>query len=311
MSHICRTGKLDRRGGRRKRWSVRQKEELLRRFVQWGWDFKGWSPETARAYRSKVRTTDNWLVEKRSCSVITARAKDLQAYLFSRTPTARNRNTIRQALVAFGEFLVDEGIWEANRALALPRLPEPQLLPKALDVEVANKIETAAKSFGAQIECMVLVMLYEGLRRSEVVSLEWRHVRGDWLLFHGSKAKGGQLRERSLPLHPKVKAALARWRLECTDARWVFPSPRYPGRPVSVRTFNTRIHEVGEVAGHHLYPHLLRHTAATRLLETGADLRDAQEFLGHASPSTTAIYTKIRPVRLKEAVDRLNYEEDV
>jgi site-specific recombinase XerD len=66
--------------------------------------------------------------------------------------------------------------------------------------------------------------------------------------------------------------------------------------------------DVGELAGIHLYPHLRRHTCPTTLLEAGVDLRTVQEWLGHASPTTTASYTHVRPAMLKEAGDKLSYD---
>jgi len=59
-----------------------------------------------------------------------------------------------------------------------------------------------------------------------------------------------------------------------------------------------------------MYPHMLRHTFATRLMETtGGDIRSAQEALGHADPKTTSIYLRVRPARLKDAFESLTYEE--
>jgi site-specific recombinase XerD len=94
---------------------------------------------------------------------------------------------------------------------------------------------------------------------------------------------------------------------QTTEARWVFPSDRRLGQPESRTWIRVRLHEVGDMVGIHLHPHLFRHTVATELLESGADIRDVQAFLGHASISTTQIYTQVRPARLQEAVERLSF----
>lgn len=296
---------------RGRRVALKRKREIFFQFEKWGWDEKGWSPNTRKAYRQRVVKADAWLTENRSVSILYASQKDLKKYLFSTAPTARNRNNIRQALVGFGEFLVEEGLAEANNALALKRLPEPELLPKALETEIAHRIEVAAKHTGAMEEAMVLILLYGGLRLHELQSLEWRHLEGDWLKFTGSKGRGGAGKPRNVPLKPKVVQAIKRWRGQSQSPRYVFASPKNLERPMSKTWVHKIVREIGETAGlEGLHPHALRHTAATRLLETGADLATVQVFLGHASPQTTARYLKVRPPLLKEAVARLNYVDE-
>ena len=113
-----------------------------------------------------------------------------------------------------------------------------------------------------------------------------------------------------MPIHPDLAVALGKWHVECPSARWVFPSPRDPDRQASFTWIRDHVESIGDTVGVDLHPHALRHTAATRLLETGADLRTVQEFLGHASLATTTVYTKIRPARLVEAMRRMTYEEE-
>ncbi len=111
-----------------------------------------------------------------------------------------------------------------------------------------------------------------------------------------------------MPLHPEAVAATARWRARCPSLRWLYPSPRYPDQPIGYTTVHRRLKEIGQDVGvPGLAPHVLRHTCATAVLEAGADLRAIQELLGHASPDTTAIYTRVRPARLAEAVGRLDF----
>lgn len=288
---------------------MRQKDALFIQFTQWGWDERGWSPVTRRRYDHRVRAADAWLVKNRKVSVLFASTKDLKAYLFSTTPAAPNRNNIRQALVAFGAFLVDEGIRPDNPASDLKRLPEPDPVPKALTPKEVHRCLVAAKHMGPMIEALITLLFYTALRRTEARTQEWANVEEEWIEFSAGKRRGGAVRRRKIPLPKPARDALARWRAQCSDPQWVFPSSRLQGRPVSERHFNTLVEEVGKIAGVHLHPHICRHSAATRLLETGADLRTVQEFLGHADPKTTARYLRVRNVRLKDASDRLNYEE--
>jgi integrase/recombinase XerD len=277
---------------------------MFREFERWGFDERGWSQATRERYYRRALAADRWLTVNRGVSLIWATPKDLKAYLFSTPPNARNRNNVRQAMIGVGAFMVAKGITEANPALALPRLPEPESLPHALESAQARAVGLMAPSVGPMAQALVAVFLYAGLRKTEARLLEWASVSDDgWLRFRGKRSK-----ERAVPLHARAQVILRRWRDESPDpdGRWVFPSPRRVGSPASETHVRTLIYEVGEAAGiPKLHPHTLRHTAATELLEAGADMRTLQEFLGHADPKTTAIYAKVRPPRLREAVDRM------
>jgi integrase len=284
---------------------VRQKDALFAQFNEWGFDEKGWTPHTRNRYTHRIRAAEEWLTKNRKVSVLFADTKDLKAYLFSTTPSARNRNNIRQALVAWCEFLIDQGIGKANPALGLKRLPEPDSFPKAISPKEAHRVEVAARHHGPMVEALILVMLYGGLRRDEARLLQWGHLDDGWLRFQG---KGNKT--RAVPVAKVLGRALDRWKAKSLEPVWVFPSPKFPERPMSESYLRTLVLAVAETAGVDLHPHKLRHTAATRLLETGADMRTVQEYLGHSSASTTAIYLKVRPVRLKEAISRLTYVEE-
>jgi integrase/recombinase XerC len=283
--------------------SRRAKDHLLIAFERWGFDERGWSSLTRKQYRGRVEAADAWLQTKRSVSVVWAKPADLKAYLFSTPPTARNRNNIRQALIGFGYFLIDQGFGQVNAALSLPRLPEPGSIPKALVEQLLQRLDGAARTLGPMTDALFCLLFWAGLRKNEARTLEWGHVDEGWVRFKG---KGGK--ERAVPLHWRAQEALGKWHVECPDPRWVFPSPKLPDRPISERYVHTLISEVGDLAGvAGLHPHLLRHSIATLLIEATGDIRTVQEFLGHADPKTTTIYTLVRPTRLKEAVDRLEF----
>jgi integrase/recombinase XerD len=280
----------------------RQAERLFLDFVKWGFDERGWAKDTRRNYRLRIRATDLWLRENRSKTLIGANQRVLKDYLFHTTPNPRNRNHIRQALIAFYDFLVDKGYREDNPAGGLPRLPTTRSLPKAITVEEARRALRAARVFGPKVEVLISLLFYTGMRRGEIRTLEWSSIQDDWIRFYSSKSRT----EREIPLHPEAGLALAKWRPLCRGAVYVFPS-RDPDKPMSASSLGKLVREVGEMAGVRLYPHLCRHTCATTLMEKGVELRTLQEWLGHASPQTTAIYTRVRSPMLKEASDVLDY----
>lgn len=282
---------------------MKQRDTVLAEFSKWGWDQKGWSPTTRNRYARRALAAEMWLYEHRGVSIRWATPKDLQAYLFTAS-TARNRNNIRQALIGFGDFLVDRGYADVNNATTLKRLPEPRLLPRALTEDQAYRIEIAARSFPLEQQTLILCLLYTGLRKTELRLLERRHIiNNEYLHFTG---KGNK--DRVVPLHPQVAVVLSSWLSQNTDARWVFSSTRYKGRPISDTTFRLWVKRVGEDAGvPELHPHACRHTFATTLAENDAKLEEIQELLGHADPKTTRIYVEVRPVRLKDVIGHLSY----
>jgi integrase/recombinase XerD len=157
----------------------------------------------------------------------------------------------------------------------------------------------------------MLELLYAtGARISEVVGLSVGDIDFDESLV---RLFGKGSKERIVPYGSAAGAALDEWfspsgRAEMVPARWkrrddaeaVFLNQR--GGRLSRQGAWLVINKYGELAGirDHLSPHVLRHSCATHLLDHGADLRIVQEMLGHASISTTQVYTKVSQERLWE-----------
>lgn len=286
--------------------STKARRLLFLKFGQWGSDERGWSIQTREQYIWCIDHADRWLQERKNTSVVWAKTPELKGYLFSLPPNARTRNHRRQALVAFGAFLVEEGHTDVNHALMLPRVPETRRLPKGLSPRKARALEKASRDFGPKVELLIAVLLYSGLRRTAACSLEWSQFESNYEYVRFVN-KGGD--ESVKYVHPKVRDLLKAWLQQCPDARWVFPSPQRNGHHLTAHWVEWAVKRVGEEAGLKVHPHQLRHTAATRLLELGADIREVQEFLDHASLSSTQIYTRVRPKRLKRSIDALDYAE--
>lgn len=288
----------------RRGMTKRYRAEVFGAFERWGWDENGWAKTTRYRYRRRAEAADRWLTDQGKVHLVWSSTADLRAYLFSTTPTPQNRNDIRSALVAFSKFCIAQGYREDNPAAPLPRLTVPRAQPHSLTIEEAQRVVKVTQHLGPMDRAMVLLYLYTGLRKSEGRLLEWRNVSPGWVRVLGKGSK-----ERDVPLHPTADAALSAWHSTCTDARWVFPSPKFVGRAVSDTYIADTVAHVGRMAGlRRLHPHAFRHTMATRMLETGSDLRDAQVALGHASPKTTSIYVTIRPARLRNALGRLDFD---
>ena len=152
----------------------------------------------------------------------------------------------------------------------------------------------------------MLLMYACGLRVSEAATLEVTAIDG---IIGFIRVIGKGNKERQVPLPQPVLAELrSLWKTH-RDKRWLFPSPRQEG-PISRYALWLTFKQAVRAAGitRRITPHSLRHSYATRLLESGVDIRVVQILLGHARIGTTAIYTHLtEPTRasLKRILDKL------
>jgi integrase/recombinase XerD len=189
--------------------------------------------------------------------------------------------------------------------LSLPR--RWKRLPKALTAQEIEKLLAPETPETPQNLCdqAVLELAYaSGLRLAELrgVRLEQLHLEAGFINVVG---KGNK--ERVVPLGRKAVTALERYR---NVGRPQLVTPRSPGNvfitqrgtPFAPVTLWLRVKQRVRRAGiaRNVTPHMLRHSFATHLLEHGADLRVIQELLGHASISTTEVYTHVAGNRLRE-----------
>ena len=234
------------------------------------------------------------------------------------TGTRRSASSIARALVAvrsFHRFCVEEGLLDADPSeqVGAPRVP--QGIPKALDEPEIDAI--LAPSSGddprAQRDRAILEVLYAtGVRISELVGLDLGDVDLDDGLAardrqgrQGARRADGPRRARELRATTAPTAGLALRRARgadatptrCSSTRVVGASP--------ARALAASCARAGERVGlgDRLSPHVLRHSCATHMLDHGADIRVVQELLGHASVSTTQVYTKVSPERLRAVYD--------
>ena len=211
------------------------------------------------------------------------------------------------ALRAFYRFAENEKLLPSNVAenLSLPR--RWKRLPKALtNAEIETLLEPESPETPPNLcDQAVLELAYaSGLRLAELrnLRLEQLHLDAGFLNVIG---KGNK--ERVVPVGQKAVEALNRY---IAAARPTLVTPRSPasvfltkrGTPFAAVTLWLRIKRRARRAGvtRNVTPHMLRHSFATHLLEHGADLRVIQELLGHASISTTEVYTHVTGNRMRE-----------
>lgn len=233
---------------------------------------------------------------------------DFRAFLARRRrQEAGSRTLARQlsSLRSFYRFAEKKGLFR-NPALAAIRSPKlPHAVPKPLGVEKAARLvkadvlatEETPRWVLARDEAVLTLLYACGLRISEALALTMREAEQPVLTVTG---KGNKT--RLVPLLPVARAAVALYLELCPFAM----SPHEPmfrgvkGGPLNARNIQLLIARLRGALGlpETATPHALRHSFATHLLTNGADLRVIQELLGHASLSTTQVYTEVNRAHL-------------
>ena len=294
--------------------------ELADTFLSYLARVRNYSPNTAAAYAQDL---DCFLIWASNCGidVLQATHRDFRRFLSSLSGAGYAKTTVNRRLSAvrsFYSWLVREGVIESNPAAVVLSPKLPKSLPHVLsqeDVEKLLECADASTPAGALDAALVELLYASGARIGEVASLDVDRVdfsdKSVRLFGKGSK-------ERIVPLYPAALHALdaylahARPMLlanhkggltaeEAADAqRALFINAR--GARMSERSLRARFEKLLARAGlaGMATPHTMRHTFATEVLDGGADLRSVQEMLGHASLSTTQIYTHLTPERLRE-----------
>jgi integrase/recombinase XerC len=277
------------------------------------------SPKTSEAYARDLRQFLEFLAEHWEARVTLKRfaaleATDIRAFMAKRRSDEIASRSLMRALAglrSFGRFLEREGRGNVG-ALSAIRAPKVgKSLPKPVAVAAAKRLADADERAGENREpwiwardAAVMALLYgSGLRISEALGLKRRDVplpgEGDVLIVTG---KGNKT--RMVPVLQNVLTLIQVYAAMC-------PYPLPPegpmfigarGGPLLPRIIQLTMARLRGALGlpDSATPHALRHSFATHLLSRGGDLRAIQELLGHASLSTTQIYTGIDSERLLE-----------
>jgi integrase/recombinase XerC len=269
-------------------------ERDLRQFLAWLKGELGYAPRLADLARVDARGFRGFMAARRR-----------------EGSSSRSLARTMSALRSFYRWLEAQGLLR-NRSLLQVAMPKvPHGIPKPLTVEKAS---AAVGSEGAEgpdwiiaRDCAVLLLLYgSGLRISEALGLSRRDAPLEGRDVLRIAGKGG--RERLVPVLPVTQAAIARYIALCPYGlppdQALFVGVK--GGRLSPRVVQLRMEQMRAGLGlpATATPHALRHSFATHLLAAGADLRQIQELLGHASLSTTQVYTEVDRARLLAVYDK-------
>jgi integrase/recombinase XerD len=285
----------------------------IEEFLSWMVAEKGRSANTVVAYRRDLAAYSEWLAAN-SASVLDVTHQQLVDFVGTRRASGAATSSIARQLAAvrmLHRYLSIEGDRRDDPAAELEGVRVPSGIPKPLtEAQVTSLLDAVLVTEPIHRRDLALIeLLYAtGARISEAVGLSIGEIDMDARLvrLYGKGAK-----ERIVPFGSTAAAALDDWfspsgRAMVVPAHWrsrddaeaVFLNTR-GGRLTRQAAWQV-IKKYGTRAGigDELSPHVLRHSCATHLLDHGADLRVVQEMLGHASISTTQIYTKVSQERL-------------
>lgn len=262
------------------------------------------SPHTVAAYRNDLGQFADFCDRLGLKNWDEVDRKVVRQYLSVLDDRSYSRRSIARKASAVRSFLTDQvkkGVLKHNAAAEVARPKLPERLPRALPSRVVREILDslpAATPIDLRDRAIIELLYSSGLRVSEVASLCLADVGGDLLTVTG---KGGK--HRAVPVGGPARRAIADWiergrgQLAGSDiptALWVGAR----GGPLDTRGIRRVVRQRAAT-----FPHALRHSFATHLLEGGADLRAVQELLGHSDLATTQIYTSVSRHHLRSTYD--------
>jgi integrase/recombinase XerC len=280
---------------------------------------RGLSPGSVRAYRTDIASLLEHASRRGRTSAGDVDLADLRSWLALQQSTGRARSTIARKASAARTFTrwverSGRGARDAGARLARPKAHRtlPQVLGAGQVVELLESAAERAREDDDPLghrDVAILELLYAtGIRVSELCGLDIDDVDDGRRTV---RVFGKGAKERTVPYGVPAQLAIDRW-LSGPRASLALPGSGPAlflgrrGRRIDQRAVRTLVHEhlTSVEDAPDLGPHGLRHTAATHLLEGGADLRSVQELLGHATLATTQIYTHVSVDRLKRAYDQ-------
>jgi len=275
-------------------------DELLREYLEYLENIKGYSKYTIISYKTDIQKYFEYLNKNK------LNYYDIEKYIQNLSKNKYAKTTINRKIVSITNFFK----WCKNKKKlnikdikTIKNMKTERKLPTILTSNYINKLlDTIPTSTTKEVrDRSIIEILYSsGLRVSEITNLKLNDVKQNKSI----KVLGKGNKVRILPMTDKAYNLLQLWINTHRDDyinkysnKYIFLGVR--GKKISER-------EIQRIVNLRLgtFPHSIRHTFATHLLDGGADLRVVQEMLGHTDPSTTQIYTHVSKKQLKDKYKR-------
>lgn len=227
---------------------------------------------------------------------------------FSHNISPKSLSRYRSSLNNFFGFIVQEKGLQSNPVEFVNTPKVSRKLPNVLDVDTITRLVNIPLESDIAIRDKAIIELFysSGLRVTELSQLHWHNIDFEQSLL---TVLGKGNKQRVVPLGKQAAKALKQWLptaklWDTQSTRFVFISKR--NTQLKQRSIQARIKYWAQRQGlwERVYPHLLRHSFASHILESSGDLRAVQEMLGHADISTTQIYTHLNFQHLAKVYDK-------
>jgi integrase/recombinase XerC len=296
-------------------------EKLIEQFLEHLRYERNVSAHTLRNYESDLEQFTHFLAPDRKTKLPDVSEIDhltIREWMASLHSDQKKKSSIARKLAAlrtFFQFLVREGVLELNPAklVSTPKLEKK--LPNHLSIEEAIRFIESPDldtDLGKRDRAMLELMYATGVRVAELTMLNVADVDFQNQLI---RVTGKRRKQRIVPFGDPAGEAIRNY-LGVRE-KFLFNAPvskrdedalflNYQGTRITTRSVGRMVEKYIRICAgmHNISPHALRHSFATHLLDSGADLRDIQELLGHARLSTTQIYTHVSMEKLIEVYDK-------
>ena len=256
---------------------------------------RGLSPKTQRCY---VQAVQHFAQHYGKSPAEITEEELRQYFLYLSTVKRVSPSTVTIALCAI-KLLFERTLQRPWPIFELIRPPQQHKLPAVLSVDEVRRVLDGLRLPHYRV-CLTTIYA-AGLRVGEGVHLRVPQIDSARMMIHVQGGKGGK--DRYVPLAPQLLTLLrSHWRTHHHPV-WLFPASRgelhqsCATRPIAARSVRAALQAAVEECGiqKHVTVHTFRHSWATHLLEAGVNLRLIQTWLGHRSPTTTALYTHLTP----------------
>lgn len=264
------------------------------------------SSNTTESYQRDLLSLVEWMPSASFNDWQSLNGESLRSFLASEHRRGLSAKSLQRRLSAcrsMFQWLLKHGVLKGNPAQGIRAPKAARKLPQVLDPdEMARLVEVPTDTeLGKRDRAMLELFYSSGLRLSELCSLHWRDLDlADGLV----RVLGKGSKIRIVPVGKFAREALENWRVESAGK---LDKPVFPGRngAITPRAIQLRIKQLANNQGlfKNVYPHLMRHSFASHVLESSGDLRGVQELLGHSDIATTQIYTHLNYQHLAKVYD--------